>query len=51
MREAGGRRGASSTPEGATTNDPATEVGRAPLTMGKSDGLVETLKMAVFTVK
>ena len=33
--------------EGATTNDPATELGRASLVMGKPSSLVETLKIAV----
>src|ERR1700747_1326464 len=33
--------------EGATTNDPATELGRAALVMGKPSSLVETLKISV----
>jgi hypothetical protein len=33
--------------EGATTNDPATELGRASLTMGKPASLVETLKITL----
>ena len=33
--------------EGATTNDPVTELGRAPLTMGKPSSPVETLKIAL----
>jgi hypothetical protein len=33
--------------EGATTNDPATELGRASLTMGKPSSPVETLKIAL----
>ena len=33
--------------EGNTTNDPATELGRAPLTMGKPSSLVETLKITL----
>ncbi|HLW54546.1 MAG TPA: DUF2911 domain-containing protein [Candidatus Angelobacter sp.] len=33
--------------EGATTNDPATELGRAPLTMGKPSSPVETLKITL----
>src|ERR1700756_4015642 len=33
--------------EGATTNDPATELGRASLTMGKPSSPVETLKITL----
>ncbi len=33
--------------EGATTDDPATELGRASLTMGKPSSLVETLKITL----
>jgi len=33
--------------KGATTNDPAKEVGRAELTMGKPPTPVETLKIAL----
>ena len=33
--------------EGATTNDPATELGRAAPVMGKPSSLVETLKITV----
>ena len=33
--------------EGATTDDPATELGRASLTMGKPSSPVETLKIAL----
>jgi hypothetical protein len=33
--------------KGTTTNDPAKEVGRADLTMGKPAALVETLKIAL----
>jgi hypothetical protein len=33
--------------EGATTNDPATELGRAALVMGKPSSLVETLKITL----
>jgi hypothetical protein len=33
--------------EGATTDDSATELGRAPLTMGKPSSLVETLKITL----
>jgi len=33
--------------EGATTNDPATELGRASLIMGKPSSLVETLKITL----
>jgi len=33
--------------EGATTDDPATELGRAPLTMGKPSSPVETLKITL----
>ena len=33
--------------EGATTDDPATELGRASLTMGKPSSPVETLKITL----
>jgi hypothetical protein len=33
--------------EGATTDDPATELGRAALTMGKPSSLVQTLKITL----
>ena len=33
--------------EGATTDDPATELGRTSLTMGKPSSLVETLKITL----